>query len=205
MSDSPVLLHVTPWVDAVVDALGEDPRSPYVERFWLPVVGPSTIMLVRRLADLFDGAPDGFDLDPRMFSRDIGVGAGTSNPAPFRKALERAERFGFVRRHGATDVVARRKLPPLTNGQVSRLPARHQRAHKEWQQRQLHRANHPATVGHATRLGHSLLLVGATEADVRDQLRSWRFDEPTVQRATDAALRRFHERIGHDVHEAEPA
>src|SRR5688572_3024262 len=42
---------------------GHDPRSPYVERFWLGVLGPSTTWLLRCLAYGFDGQPDGFDLD----------------------------------------------------------------------------------------------------------------------------------------------
>jgi hypothetical protein len=33
---------VEPWPDPVIDELGHDPRSAYVERFWLPVLGPST-------------------------------------------------------------------------------------------------------------------------------------------------------------------
>ena len=39
-----------PWPDDVIDALGFDPRSPYVERFWLGVIGPSTTWLLRRIA-----------------------------------------------------------------------------------------------------------------------------------------------------------
>ena len=27
-------VHVTPWPDPVIDAVGHDARSPYVERFW---------------------------------------------------------------------------------------------------------------------------------------------------------------------------
>jgi len=38
-------LHVTRWDDPLIDALGHDVRSPYVERFWLPLLGPSTMRL----------------------------------------------------------------------------------------------------------------------------------------------------------------
>ena len=31
---------IRPWVDPVVDARGHDPRSIYVERYWLSVIGP---------------------------------------------------------------------------------------------------------------------------------------------------------------------
>ena len=43
---SPELLEratvvVCPWPDALVDHAGHDPRTPYAERYWLPVLGPS--------------------------------------------------------------------------------------------------------------------------------------------------------------------
>ena len=57
------VMHVVPWVDPVVDALGFDPRSDYVELFWLGVIGPSTTWFMRRLAAGFDRSPEGFTLD----------------------------------------------------------------------------------------------------------------------------------------------
>jgi hypothetical protein len=35
-----LLLRVEAWHDPVIDELGYDPRSSYVEIFWLPVLGP---------------------------------------------------------------------------------------------------------------------------------------------------------------------
>ena len=43
-----LVLHIRPWSDDVVDKLGFDPRSSYVEDFWLPTLGPSTTWLLRR-------------------------------------------------------------------------------------------------------------------------------------------------------------
>ena len=43
-------LRIVRWPDPVVDATGHDLRSTYVERFWLPVLGPSTTWLARRIA-----------------------------------------------------------------------------------------------------------------------------------------------------------
>lgn len=36
------VLHVAPWPDPVLEVTGHDPRSSYVERFWLALLGPST-------------------------------------------------------------------------------------------------------------------------------------------------------------------
>jgi hypothetical protein len=40
-------LCVEPWHDPVIDEVGHDPRSTYVETFWLPVLGPTTIIHVQ--------------------------------------------------------------------------------------------------------------------------------------------------------------
>ena len=35
-------LLIEPWPDDVIDTLGFDPRSGYVETYWLGILGPST-------------------------------------------------------------------------------------------------------------------------------------------------------------------
>jgi len=40
-TQAPDHLRVEAWTDPVVDRVGHDPRSTYVERFWLGVLGPS--------------------------------------------------------------------------------------------------------------------------------------------------------------------
>ncbi len=53
----PATLLIKPWNDPVVDTLGHDPRSRYVETFWLPTLGPTALLLLRHLADRFDRNP----------------------------------------------------------------------------------------------------------------------------------------------------
>ena len=43
-------LVVVPWHDDVIDRVGYNPRSTYVEFFWLNVLGPTTTWLVRRIS-----------------------------------------------------------------------------------------------------------------------------------------------------------
>ena len=66
-------LIVQPWPDTVVDPTGHDPRSPYVEQFWLAVLGPSTTWLLRYFAALFDRWPDGFEINLDDTARSIGL------------------------------------------------------------------------------------------------------------------------------------
>ncbi len=37
---APEVLHVRPWPDDVIDHLGHDPRSTYVEDYWLSFLAP---------------------------------------------------------------------------------------------------------------------------------------------------------------------
>ena len=55
----PTTLTVHPWPDPVIDTLGFDPRSIYVETFWLPTLGPTSVLLMRRIATAFAEAQIG--------------------------------------------------------------------------------------------------------------------------------------------------
>ena len=49
-------LTVARWSDPLVEALGQPVRSPAVEREWLPVLGPSCLVMLRRFdVDLLAG------------------------------------------------------------------------------------------------------------------------------------------------------
>src|SRR5436305_2374227 len=79
-------LHIRPWPDAVIDTVGHDPRSAYVERFWLGVLGPSTTWLLRRMATGLEASPDGFDLPLADTARSLGLGEPGKH-GPFVRAL----------------------------------------------------------------------------------------------------------------------
>jgi hypothetical protein len=129
-------LDVRPWPDPVLDHLGHDPRSAYVERYWLPILGPSSTWLVRRLAGRLDEHPDGFPLDPATWAVELGLGMRGGRHGPFWRSLDRACRFGAARRNGPM-LVVRRRLAPLTSQQVERLPPDLREQHHEWTAAQL--------------------------------------------------------------------
>ncbi len=124
-------LVVRSWPDPVLDNLGHDPRSPYVEQFWLAVVGPSCLFLVRRLAAGLERSPDGFELDPRQWARELGLGMKGGKHGPFWRALDRACRFRIAQRNNEL-LVVRRRMAPLTSRQVRRLPPELRTAHEAW-------------------------------------------------------------------------
>ena len=180
-------LMVIAWHDPVVDALGFDPRAAYVERFWLPLLGPTSTWLLRRLAAEFDSQPEGFSIDAADCARSIGIGNKGGRSGPFHRSIDRCIRFGLARPDDHDILAVRTRIPPLTRTQVHRLPQHLQGAHRRWQEDQARRGSHPSNDAHATRLARSLLAVGASPADVEDQLRRWSFDEHAARRALRSA------------------
>lgn len=182
-------LTVTAWADPVVEALGHDPRSHYVERFWLGVLGPSTTWLLRRLADRFDHAPDGFELPLDDTARELGLGMRNGRHSPFMRSIERACQFGLARRSLPATLEVRRSLPPITQGQLRRLPNQVQRAHQAWRRSQLE-AHDERTEQHARRLALTLLEIGEPIDAAERQLCAWRVDASVAARASSWAQAR---------------
>src|SRR5215217_7591675 len=98
--DPTTRLEIKPWPDPVIDRMGHDPRSPYVERFWLSILGPSTTWLLRRLAAGFEASPTGFVLDLGDTARALGLGNRRGPNSPFTRALVRCRQFGFAQHQG---------------------------------------------------------------------------------------------------------
>ena len=167
-------LTVRPWPDPVIDAVGHEVRSLYVERFWLGLLGPSSTWLLRRLVARLDESPDGYELDLALTATELGLGARSGRHSPFFRSIERCCRFGAAHQIDETTLRVRRKLPPLTRIQVARLPSALQEAHQAWTDPPA-----PGLPVHELRerargLALSLLELGeATEATER-QLHAWR-------------------------------
>lgn len=134
---APEVLHVRPWPDDVIDRLGFDPRSAYVEEFWLGVLGPSTVWLLRRLAAGFDYSPEGFDLDLAETARSLGLGDRSGRHSPFVRSINRTIQFGLSQLVGPDEIAVRRRLPPLNRQQLGRMSSALQARHAAWQEQQL--------------------------------------------------------------------
>jgi hypothetical protein len=127
----PTKVRVTPWVDPVVDRRGHDPRSGYVEMFWLSVLGPTATWLLRRLVAGFDRQPDGYELDVAGTARALGLSVSKGLASPFAKAVKRCVMFGVA--HDTSDGWAvRRRLPAISQRHLMRLPDELQAAHTNW-------------------------------------------------------------------------
>ncbi|MGK2946956.1 MAG: hypothetical protein ACSLFP_00140 [Acidimicrobiales bacterium] len=179
-------LRVRAWPDSVIDAVGHDLRSAYVEQFWLGILGPTSTLLLRRLATGLDASPDGFELDLPATAAELGIGHRSGRHAPFLRSIERCCRFGATRVVGDDLLQVRRKLPPLSRLQVARLPRGLQEAHQVWL------------------AGPSIAPPAAEPADVRERARGLALslleahDDP---KATERQLHRWglHPALAHDA------
>jgi hypothetical protein len=197
-------LFVTAWHDAVIDKVGLDPRSGYVEQFWLSILGPSTTWLLRRMAAGLDASPAGFSLPLEATARSLGLGGMPGRHGPFLRALGRCCQFGMAR---PTDqgIEVRRKVPPLTRRQVERLPDPLRAEHQRWQEEQLRTPPDEQQRRRARRLALSLLELGEDVEATERQLHRWRYHPALAREATAWAWKRHHEPAGDVSPPAPPA
>ncbi|HZA00173.1 MAG TPA: hypothetical protein VE575_15535 [Acidimicrobiales bacterium] len=192
-------LQIRPWLDPIVDQVGYDPRSRYVERFWLGILGPSATWLMRYLVDGLERSPDGFALDLDECATALGLGRYRGSSAAFPRTIARCCQFGAGRltpdSRGGVSLEVRRRLPPLTRRQVRRLSPVLQAEHARWVDRA------PAVADdelreQARRLALSLLELGEGVEAAERQLHRWRFSPALASEAIAWAVGRHTQRAG---------
>ena len=172
---SPGRLCVEPWLDPVIDEIGHDPRSAYVETFWLPVLGPSTTWLLRRFASHLDDAPAGVEFEVQDLARRLGIGERSGPNSPFSRTVKRCVDFQMAEWHGSS-LAVRLHLPPLARRHLHRLPETLQEEHQVL----MESAAAPLPLSerlriHGRRLALSLLDYGDDQTAAETQLVRWGF------------------------------
>jgi hypothetical protein len=125
------LLMVVPWYDPVVDSIGYEVRSQYVELFWLNVLGPTATWILRRLVLGFDRYPLGYELDLEETASALGLSYTVGTANAFMRSLNRCVLFGVSQR---TDggLAVRRRVPPVATRHLMRMPPHLRNAHQQW-------------------------------------------------------------------------
>lgn len=123
---------VTPWWEPRIATEGVDPRDPYVERFWLPVLGPSTVLLLRRFARGLEEQPAGFRVGVIDTSLALGLGRGTGRNSPIMRTVDRAATFGMLRHDGDRHIEIRTHMPLLAPRYTRQLTPVLRRLHRDW-------------------------------------------------------------------------
>lgn len=177
MAGRSTLVRIIAWDDALLDQLGHDPRSLYVERFWLSILGPSATWFLRAVAHRFDAEPEGFTIDLKDTARALGIGARAGANGALYRTLERILSFGFAQYTDVDVLAVRRRMAPLTRRQQQRLTPALQLEHDAWTD-----ANGPTVAPsvddlrrRARALALSLIELGEDVEATEQQLHRWQF------------------------------
>ena len=197
--------RIVPWPDPLVDRFGHDPRSGYVERFWLPVLGPSATLLLRLLASTLDASPDGCALPLAETAHRLGLGRRVGPHSPLLRTLARCLHFEMARPAGEACLAVRRRLPPLARRQLACLSPSLLAEHRRWvagprvspphDDRQPAEDESPDLRHNGRRLALSLLRLGEGVSAAEQQLVRWRY-HPALARECCAWALRAHQLAG---------
>ena len=186
-------IHILPWRDPILDTLGHDPRSLYVETFWLPTLGPTALLLLRRLAARFERQPDGYALPLAETSRCLGLGEREGRNSPLVRSLGRLVQFDLACSDGDTAVAVRRRVPPVHQRHVRRLPQSLQEQHDEWVKARLAEPALAAVRRNARRMAVVLLGMGGSADDAEQALVAAGFTPALGRESADWAWERLQE------------
>ncbi len=120
-------LTISRWADPVLEAAGMPVTSRYVEVFWLPVLGPSAIWMLRHCS--YHTADGDYTVDTDTLAVRLGIGRGCGNHSPVIRTLRRLVDFGCGHHAGTRWAVATH-LPQLPGRHLRRLPEPVQLAHE---------------------------------------------------------------------------
>jgi len=168
-------VRVRPWPDPAADLAGHDSRSWYVETFWTGILGPSTVLLARRLAGLLERHPAGVDVPAVDLARALGLAYVGGRHNALARALGRAVMFNVATVAGGGELQVRRRLPSLPRRQLLRLPASLRDEHLAWERAQAAPDGLAAMRRRARQLAMSLTELGEDESTVEAQLVRWRY------------------------------
>ncbi len=118
-------LRIEAYRDRLVEDHGHDPRSAYSSQYWLPILGPSSLVAARFLVDGLDRSPAGYEVELVSFGHALGIPGGAGRNSRICRTLERLSAFGLATFHATATPLYRVRLawPPLTQRQLARLPA----------------------------------------------------------------------------------
>ncbi|MDE0497354.1 MAG: hypothetical protein OXH86_08375 [Acidimicrobiaceae bacterium] len=118
------VLVVRPWDDPKLARRGHDPRSAYVERFWVGVLGPSAVWFLRLLAREFDELAPGEELrlDLDSTARRLGLQHRRGRTSTFMRTVDRCAMFGLACFTDDAVLMVRTHLPSVPRRLHDRIP-----------------------------------------------------------------------------------
>jgi hypothetical protein len=108
-----------PWIDPVIDHFDIDPAGHYSRIAWLPIIGPSSWVILGTVA-LRLHADQSVTWQLSELARDHGLGRPDRPSLIVARTLRRLEYFGLIRFEAPDVAQARTKMPPLSGRQLRR-------------------------------------------------------------------------------------
>jgi hypothetical protein len=106
--------------DPVVEAHGFPVTGVYCETVLLPLLGPSSVLLLRRFGAWLAASPDGVQVDLPTLAGDLGLGRGTGRNSPIRRTISRLCQFHMAEWQGDA-LAVRTAVAPVSERQLARL------------------------------------------------------------------------------------
>lgn len=120
---------LSPVLDATLDRVGFPLDHPYVEFVWLPVLGPTSVLLLRRAGALLDAHPNGVRVNLVELSQAFGLGPRDGareeigRHSPLRRTLDRVVQFKLGVWLAEDRLGIHTKVPAVSRAAAERLPA----------------------------------------------------------------------------------
>jgi hypothetical protein len=125
--DLPHLLTFEPWTDPDVDQHGELPDGTYSRLAWLPTIGPSSWLIWTTIAGQLRRDPK-VTWQCAALAGAHGLGQGTGRTSALARTLDRLARYRLLV-PGEPTWLMRASAPPVSDGNLRRLPAFVQAVH----------------------------------------------------------------------------
>lgn len=188
---------IYPWDDPIIDTTGHDPRSLYVETFWLPTLGPTALLLLRHLATIFERNASPHEFVVGELSTHLGLGSRDGTYSPIMRSFERLVQFtlgchGF-RRGGPEEFAIRRNVPTVNNRHLHRLPEQLQQIHKVWLEAETADSMLEVARRRSRRMAAVLLAQGETVDDIEHALGAAGFHPSLCRSSAQWAWGQLHE------------
>ena len=114
-------LTFEPWPDPSVDTKGITPDSHLSRLTWLPLIGPSSWLLWGTLTTQLHRSPS-VDWQPDALAAAHGLSPSTAPRSPLHRTLVRLTQFRLLAEAGENRWIVRLSAPPLSRGNLNRLP-----------------------------------------------------------------------------------
>ena len=123
------LITLAVWPDPLVEQLGHGPLSRYIETCWAGTLGPTSLLIYRRVGAMAELGLAGATIDLVDLGVSLGIGEGTGRNSVIRRSIGRLVTFDVARWDDPTTLAVRRALWPLPERMARRLSLSARRYH----------------------------------------------------------------------------